>query len=132
MENKDYQKNAGFCCMAMFIGLLATVSLSVSGNYAGAALFTGIIIFSAIMLYMSREDYKIYQSFQRRIQNKPVRKQLIYILKHPEGENAYLHYGTPEEFERFREYIETLSGTDDFIDDFQEFLEKAKKYNRLK
>ena len=118
--------------MAMSIGLLATVSLSVSGNYAGAALFAGIIIFSAIMLYMCHEDYKVYQSFQRRVQNKPVREQLIYILRHPEGENAYLHYGTREEFERFREYIETLSGTDELIDDFQEFLEKAKQYNRLK
>ena len=69
---------------------------------------------------------------QRRIQSKPVREQLIYILRHPAGEKAYLHYGTPEEFKRFSEYIETLDKTDDFFEVFNEFLEKAEKYNRLK
>lgn len=132
MENKDYQKQAGLCYFVMFVSFLATISLTFSENYTGAAIPVAFMLFSGIRLHMAHEDYKIYKSFQRRIQSKPVREQLVYILKHIEGEKAYLHYGTPEEFKRFREYIETLDKTDDFFEDFNEFLENAEKYNRLK
>lgn len=132
MENKDYQKQAGFCYFVMFVSFLATISLTISENYTGTAISVAFILFSGVRLYMAHEGYKIYKSFQRRIQSKPVREQLIYILRHYDGENAYLHYGTPEEFKRFKEYIETLDKTDDLLDDFNEFLEKAEKYNRLK
>lgn len=116
----------------MFVSFLATISLTFSENYTGAAIPVAFMLFSGIRLHMAHEDYKIYKSLQRRIQSKPVREQLIYILRHPAGEKAYLHYGTPEEFKRFRKYIETLNEADDLFYDFNEFLEKAEKYNRLK
>lgn len=132
MENKDYQKNSGCCGGVMFIGLLGIISFASAGQYMGVALFTALEVFAAIMLYIAREDYKVYKSFKRRLQSKSVRDQLIYILRHAEGENAYLHYGTPEEFKKFREYVSTLSASDDFFDDFNDFLDKAEKHNRLK
>lgn len=132
MENKDYQKQAGLCYFVMFVSFLATISLTFSGNYTGIAIPVVFMLFSGVRLYMAHESYKVYKSFQRRIQSKPVREQLIYILKRSVGENAYLHYGTPEEFKKFRKYVETLNETDDLFYDFNEFLEKAEKYNRLK
>lgn len=132
MNNKDYQKNSWACYGVMLIGLLAVIGFSVADIWIGIAMSTALVIFACIMFYMANEDYSLYKSFYRRFHNKTIREKLIGIIQRPEVETVYMHYGTPEEFNEFKEYIESLNISDELWEDFDEFLEKAKKHNRLK